>query len=30
MIEAPYPGRSVREVPVRTGDLAPVVARFTG
>lgn len=30
MIEAPYPGRSVREVPVRTTDLAPVVARFTG
>jgi cell wall-associated NlpC family hydrolase len=30
MIEAPYPGRSVREVPVRTAELAPVVARFTG
>jgi cell wall-associated NlpC family hydrolase len=30
MIEAPYPGKSVREVPVRTADLAPVVARFTG
>lgn len=30
MIEAPYPGRSVREVPVRTGDLAPMVARFSG
>jgi cell wall-associated NlpC family hydrolase len=30
MIEAPYPGQDVREVPVRTGDLAPVVARFTG
>ena len=29
MIEAPYPGKSVREVPVRTADLAPVVARFT-
>lgn len=29
MIEAPYPGNSVREVPVRTADLAPVVARFT-
>ncbi|WP_375406127.1 C40 family peptidase [uncultured Amnibacterium sp.] len=29
MIEAPYPGRSVREVPIRTADLAPVVARFT-
>ncbi|MGT2425130.1 C40 family peptidase [Amnibacterium kyonggiense] len=30
MIEAPYPGKDVREVPVRTADLAPVVARFTG
>lgn len=30
MIEAPYPGRDVREVPVRTADLAPVVARFSG
>jgi len=30
MIEAPYPGKSVREVAVRTADLAPVVARFTG
>jgi cell wall-associated NlpC family hydrolase len=30
MIEAPYPGKSVREVPVRTADLTPVVARFTG
>ncbi len=30
MIEAPYPGRSVREVPVRTAELAPQVARFTG
>jgi cell wall-associated NlpC family hydrolase len=30
MIEAPYPGQSVREVPVRTADLAPVVARFSG
>lgn len=30
MIEAPYPGRSVREVPVRTADLAPMVARYTG
>ncbi|GAA2749250.1 C40 family peptidase [Amnibacterium kyonggiense] len=30
MIEAPYPGRDVREVPVRTAGLAPVVARFTG
>jgi peptidoglycan DL-endopeptidase CwlO len=30
MIEAPMPGRNVREVPVRTGELAPVVARFTG
>jgi cell wall-associated NlpC family hydrolase len=30
MIEAPYPGKAVREVPVRTADLAPVVARFTG
>jgi peptidoglycan DL-endopeptidase CwlO len=30
MIEAPMPGRSVREVPVRTDDLAPLVGRFTG
>ena len=30
MIEAPMPGRDVREIPVRTADLAPVVARFTG
>lgn len=30
MIEAPYPGRSVREVAVRTGDLASLVARFSG
>lgn len=30
MIEAPYPGQSVREVAVRTGDLAPMVARFSG
>lgn len=30
MIEAPYPGRDVREVPVRTADLAPLVARFSG
>jgi cell wall-associated NlpC family hydrolase len=30
MIEAPYPGKAVREVPVRTADLAPDVARFTG
>jgi cell wall-associated NlpC family hydrolase len=30
MIEAPYPGRALREVPVRTADLAPVVARFSG
>ncbi|MGN6445368.1 C40 family peptidase [Amnibacterium sp.] len=30
MIEAPYPGKAVREVPVRTADLAPMVARFTG
>ena len=30
MIEAPMPGRNVREIAVRTGDLAPVVARFTG
>ena len=30
MIEAPMPGKDVREVPVRTGDLAPVVARFSG
>ena len=29
MIEAPMPGRTVREVPVRTAELAPVVARFT-
>jgi cell wall-associated NlpC family hydrolase len=30
MIEAPMPGKDVREVPVRTADLAPVVARFSG
>ena len=31
MVEAPHPGASVREVPVRTdGGLAPMVARFTG
>jgi cell wall-associated NlpC family hydrolase len=30
MIEAPYPGKAVREVPVRTADLAPLVARFSG
>lgn len=30
MIEAPYPGKAIREVPVRTADLAPVVARFSG
>jgi cell wall-associated NlpC family hydrolase len=30
MIEAPMPGKDVREVPVRTGGLAPVVARFSG
>ena len=30
MIEAPMPGRNVREIAIRTGDLAPVVARFTG
>jgi cell wall-associated NlpC family hydrolase len=30
MIEAPYPGKDVREVPVRTADLAPLVARFSG
>lgn len=30
MIEAPYPGKTVREVPVRNGDLLPMVARFTG
>ena len=29
MVEAPMPGKDVREVPVRTADLAPVVARFT-
>ena len=29
MIEAPYPGRSVREVAVRPDDLAPMVARFS-
>jgi cell wall-associated NlpC family hydrolase len=30
MIEAPMPGKDVREVPIRPGGLAPVVARFTG
>ena len=30
MVEAPHPGASVREVPVRSGDLAPMVARYTG
>jgi len=30
MIEAPMPGRVVREVPIRADGLAPVVARFTG
>lgn len=30
MIEAPMPGRNVREIAIRPGDLAPVVARFTG
>lgn len=30
MVEAPHPGASVREVPVRMDDLAPMVARFTG
>ncbi len=30
MIEAPMPGRDVREIAIRPGDLAPVVARFTG
>ncbi|WP_375388951.1 C40 family peptidase [uncultured Amnibacterium sp.] len=30
MIEAPMPGRDVRETAIRPADLAPVVARFTG
>ena len=29
MVEAPRPGADVREVPVRDGDLAPMVARFS-
>lgn len=30
MIEAPHPGASVREVPVRTGGMSGMVARYTG
>ena len=30
MIEAPMPGRNVREIAIRPSELAPVVARFTG
>ena len=28
MIEAPYPGATVREAPVRTGDLLGTAAHF--
>jgi cell wall-associated NlpC family hydrolase len=28
MIEAPYPGATVREAPVRSGDLLPLAAHF--